>query len=151
MIRPIMYLKFFLKEDDTKEEPQNTWRNNTVAITSKRRHFDVITSKWRRFDVITTSLLRSVSAGQWPKSSNKKSSSHTYQVTWIFPGAPWNFNGAPGNIQGSLDRCEIPCLMMPLPWICMCVLSCERVCLCVYDEIWRLGSRLAVVAKLIKS
>ena len=43
--------------------PLNTWRNNNVVITSKRRHFDVITSKWRRFDVITTSLLRNVSAG----------------------------------------------------------------------------------------
>ena len=41
----------------------NTWRNNNVAITSKRRYFEVITSKWRRFDVITTSLLRNVSAG----------------------------------------------------------------------------------------
>ena len=40
--------------------PLNTWRNNEVVITSKRRHFDVITSKWRRFDVITTSLLRDV-------------------------------------------------------------------------------------------
>ena len=43
--------------------PLNTWRNNNVAITSKRRHFDVITSKWRRVDVITTSSLRNVSAG----------------------------------------------------------------------------------------
>ena len=43
--------------------PLNTWGNNNVVITSKRRHFDVITSKWRRFDVITTSLLRDVSAG----------------------------------------------------------------------------------------
>ena len=34
--------------------PANTLRNNDVAITSKRRHFDVITSKWRRFVVITT-------------------------------------------------------------------------------------------------
>ena len=33
--------------------PLNTWRNNNVVITSKRRHFDVI----------TTSLLRNVSAG----------------------------------------------------------------------------------------
>ena len=45
--------------------PLNTWRNNNVVITSKRRHFDVITSKWRRFGVITTSLLRNVSAGLW--------------------------------------------------------------------------------------
>ena len=45
------------------ENPLNTWRNNNVVITSKRRHFDVITSKWRRFNVITTSLLRNVSAG----------------------------------------------------------------------------------------
>ena len=43
--------------------PLNTWHNNNVVITSKRRHFDVITSKWRRFDVITTSLLRNVFAG----------------------------------------------------------------------------------------
>ena len=43
--------------------PLNTWRNNNVVITSKRRHFDVITSKWRRFDVIATSLLRNVFAG----------------------------------------------------------------------------------------
>ena len=43
--------------------PLNTWCNNNVAITSKRRHFDVITSKWRRFDLMTTSLLRNVSAG----------------------------------------------------------------------------------------
>ena len=43
--------------------PLNTWRNNNVVITSKRRHFDVITPKWRRFDVITTSLLRNVSVG----------------------------------------------------------------------------------------
>ena len=38
--------------------PLNTWRNNNVVITSKRRHFDVNVSKWRRFDVMTTSLLR---------------------------------------------------------------------------------------------
>ena len=43
--------------------PANTLRNNDVAITSKRRHFDVITSKWRRFDVITTLLLRHVPRG----------------------------------------------------------------------------------------
>ena len=43
--------------------PLNTWRNNNVVITSKRRHFDVITSKWRRFDVIATLLLRNVFAG----------------------------------------------------------------------------------------
>ena len=43
--------------------PLNTWRNNNVVTTSKRRHFDVITSKWRRLDVITTSLLRNVFAG----------------------------------------------------------------------------------------
>ena len=43
--------------------PLNTWRNNDVVITSKRRHCDVITSQWRRFDVITTSFLRNVSAG----------------------------------------------------------------------------------------
>ena len=43
--------------------PLNTWRNNNVVITSKRRHFDVITSKWRRCDVITTSLSRDVFAG----------------------------------------------------------------------------------------
>ena len=43
--------------------PLNTWRNNNVVITSKRRHFDVITSKWP-FDVITTPLLRNVSAGK---------------------------------------------------------------------------------------
>ena len=43
--------------------PLNTWRNNNVVITSKRRHFDAITSKWRRFDVITTWLLCNVSAG----------------------------------------------------------------------------------------
>ena len=43
--------------------PLNTWRNNNVVITSKRRYFDVIASKWRRFDVITTSLLRNMSAG----------------------------------------------------------------------------------------
>ena len=41
----------------------NTWRNNNVVLTSKRRHFDVITSKWHRFDVITMSSLRHVSAG----------------------------------------------------------------------------------------
>ena len=34
--------------------PTNTWRNNNVVTTSKRRHFHVIVSKWRRFDVITT-------------------------------------------------------------------------------------------------
>ena len=44
--------------------PQNTWRNNNVVITSKRRHFHVVTSKWRRFDVLTTSLLRNVSTGR---------------------------------------------------------------------------------------
>ena len=43
--------------------PLNTWRNNNVVITSKRRYFDVITSKWRRCDVITTSLSRDVFAG----------------------------------------------------------------------------------------
>ena len=43
--------------------PLNTWRNDNVVITSKRRHFDVITSKWLRFNVITTSLLRIVSGG----------------------------------------------------------------------------------------
>ena len=34
--------------------PLNTWRNNNVAITSKRHHFDVIkmTSFWRNNDVI---------------------------------------------------------------------------------------------------
>ena len=50
------------------DNPLNTWRNNNVVITSKRRHFDVIviTSKWRRFDVITTSLLRHVSAKNLP-------------------------------------------------------------------------------------
>ena len=42
--------------------PLNTWRNNDVVITSKRRHCDVIMSQWRRFDVITTSFLRNVSA-----------------------------------------------------------------------------------------
>ena len=42
----------------------NTWRNNNVVITSKRRHFDVITSKLRRFDTIMTSLLRNVSDGR---------------------------------------------------------------------------------------
>ena len=46
--------------------PLNTWRNNNVVITSKRRHFDVITSKWRRFDVIMTLLLRNVFAGLVP-------------------------------------------------------------------------------------
>ena len=46
--------------------PLNTWRNNNVVLTSKRRYFDVITSKWRHFDVITTSLLRNVSAGLEP-------------------------------------------------------------------------------------
>ena len=40
--------------------PLNTWRNNNIVITSKRRHFDV---KWHRFDVITTSLLRYVFVG----------------------------------------------------------------------------------------
>ena len=40
----------------------NTWLNNNIAITSKRRHVDVIMSKWR-FDVIMTSLLHNVSAG----------------------------------------------------------------------------------------
>ena len=45
-------------------DSNNTWRNNNVVITSKRRHFDVITSKWRCFDVITTSLLRNVFAGK---------------------------------------------------------------------------------------
>ena len=50
---------------ESKYLPLNTWRNNNVVITSKRRHFDVITSKWRRFDVITTSLLRNVSTGLW--------------------------------------------------------------------------------------
>ena len=44
-------------------DTRNTWRNLTVLMTSKRRHFYVITSKWRRFDVITTSLLRNVSVG----------------------------------------------------------------------------------------
>ena len=43
--------------------PLNTWRNNNVMITSKRRHFDVITSKWHPFDVIMTSLSPNVSAG----------------------------------------------------------------------------------------
>ena len=41
--------------------PLNTWRNNNVVITSKRRHFDVITSKWCRLYIITTSLLLNVS------------------------------------------------------------------------------------------
>ena len=48
---------------EMRSNPLNTWRNNNVVITSKRRHFDVITSKWRCFDVITTSLLRNVFAG----------------------------------------------------------------------------------------
>ena len=43
--------------------PLNTWRNNNVVITPKRRHFGVITSKWHRFAVITTSLLCNVFAG----------------------------------------------------------------------------------------
>ena len=38
--------------------PLNTWRNNNVVITSKRRHFDVITSFWRRYYVKTTSFWR---------------------------------------------------------------------------------------------
>ena len=38
----------------------NTWRNNAVVITSKRRNFDVTTSKLRRFGVITTSFVRNV-------------------------------------------------------------------------------------------
>ena len=42
-----------LGDTTTPVPPLNTWRNNNVVITSKRRHFDVITSKWRRFDVIT--------------------------------------------------------------------------------------------------
>ena len=60
----------------TGDHPLNTWRNNNVVITSKRRHFDVLTSKWRRCDVITTSLSRDVSAGQWipsHRASNEES------------------------------------------------------------------------------
>ena len=45
-------------------KPLNTWHNNNVVITPKRRHFDVIVSKCRRFDVITTSLLRNMAAGR---------------------------------------------------------------------------------------
>ena len=51
-----------VQDDASNTPPLNTWRNDPVVITSKRRHFDVITSKWRRFDAITTSLLRNVSA-----------------------------------------------------------------------------------------
>ena len=43
--------------------PLNTWRNDNVVTTPKRRHFDVIVSKWRGFNVITTSLMRNVFAG----------------------------------------------------------------------------------------
>ena len=72
--------------------PLNTWRNNNVVITSKRRHFDVITSKWRRFDVITTSLLRDVSTGlkqHWPWISNYMHYKPWVEITYPFP----NFNG----------------------------------------------------------
>ena len=58
-----MIIIFALEREHTSKIPMNTWRNNNVVITSKRRHFDVITSKWHRVDVITTSLLRNVSAG----------------------------------------------------------------------------------------
>ena len=34
----------------------NTWSNNYVVITSKRRHFDVITSKWHRNNDVIISL-----------------------------------------------------------------------------------------------
>ena len=50
------YRKFAI-HTETLNTPPNTWRNNDVVITSKRRHFDVITPKWRRFDIITTSLI----------------------------------------------------------------------------------------------
>ena len=47
--------------------PLNTWHNNNVVITWKRRHFDVITSRWRRVDVKATSLLRNMCAGYLPQ------------------------------------------------------------------------------------
>ena len=56
--------------------PANTFRNNGVVITPKRRHFDVITSKWRRFDVITTLLLRHVFSGQWRMSHTRWRPAH---------------------------------------------------------------------------
>ena len=68
--------------------PLNTWRNNNVVITSKRRHFDVITSKWRRCDVITTSLSRDVFAGYFYMYPH---SSETY--LWSFQ---WRHNDRDG-------------------------------------------------------
>ena len=60
-----------------RNNPPDIWRSNNVAITSKRRHFDVITSKWRRFGVIMTSLLCNVSAAWIP------SEFHLLQVVLI--------------------------------------------------------------------
>ena len=64
--------------------PLNTWRNNNVVITSKRRHFDVITSKLRRFDVTTMSLLRNVSAGvvSSHRGSTTRKASHGISFSW---------------------------------------------------------------------
>ena len=60
----ILYTSVRHTVEEYRYSPLNTWRNNDVVITSKRRHCDVITSQWRRFDVITTSFLRNVSAGR---------------------------------------------------------------------------------------
>ena len=59
--------------------PADTWRNNDVVITSKRRHFVVITSKWRRFDFITTLLLRHVFSG---KKQSDETKSHWADLTF---------------------------------------------------------------------
>ena len=58
--------------------PLNTWRNDNVVITPKRRHFDVITSKWRRFGVITTSWLCNAFAGIW----QLRGIVHTWKKLW---------------------------------------------------------------------
>ena len=58
-----LYPHVFLVDFTSSLLPLNTWRNDNVVITPKRRHFVVITSKWRHFGVITTSLLRNAFAG----------------------------------------------------------------------------------------
>ena len=52
--------------------PLNTWRNDNVVITSKRRHLGVITPKRLCFYVIMTPLFRNVSAGLLNRSAGWK-------------------------------------------------------------------------------
>ena len=68
----------------------NTWCNNNVVITSKRRHFDVTTPKWRRFDVITMSLRNVIPGLPVPRmgtSSLYPSQSDFSDEEWF---QPWN-------------------------------------------------------------